>query len=255
MYNILQISDLHFLRSYPQTDLQYINSIRNGPSLDEKLRSCAVAAGKRKLDALIVTGDISDYGYAEDYVHVRDKLEKFFPHIPLAFTPGNHDVNREFSKGMFGRAYDGRPLNAVFDCGDICVISLDSSRDEVNSGTISEDQCDYLLKALQHGKGKTTLLITHFHLLDGQDEMPPCSFPAALRSIVAESDVSAIFTGHTHHSYNGFFAGKPYFTAPSFSFYGQENADGSTDYLSCYGCNLYSLDEKAVHSVRTEIFF
>lgn len=255
MTHLLQISDLHFLRTYPESEAAHLQLLREGSSLARRFEDCARALRGVSLDGILLTGDLTDYGDAEDYLFLRRYLSQYFPGVPVAATPGNHDVKEAFCTGFADCPASSQPFDACFALPDMGVISLDSSRSETNDGLIDEAQCEWLSDRLKDFSGRPAILITHFHLFEGQHTMSCAAYPERFKTLIAESGLCGIFCGHTHTVYNGYFAGKPYFTAPGFSFHAYHTPDGELVFAPSFGFCLYSFQGETLRSWQTYLRF
>src|SRR5580658_2977999 len=80
-------------------------------------------------DAVLVTGDLVDFGTAEEYRHLATLLEPLT--IPVYLMVGNHD-DRAALREVFTAPYlhDDRTVGEfvqyAFDLGDMRIIALDS---------------------------------------------------------------------------------------------------------------------------------
>ena len=65
------------------------------------------------------------------------------------------------------------------------------------------------------------------------------SCPESLKNLIANTGISAVLCGHTHHCFAGTFLGKPYYTANCMSFYGTNLEAGLVKFEEKYGYNYY----------------
>lgn len=215
----LHISDLHKLLDYRGKGGKYngVISRMKDPfvQLDELLRD-----SEDRFDFVIVSGDICEYGEVEDYLFVKEKLEQTFS-CPIFVCSGNHD-NREKLIEAFQKKKTEGELFEQIQLEGVRIIFFDSSDPMYNDGFVSEKTCDLLEEALNRKCDVPTILVSHHHLLDEQFAMPKAQYPSRLKEIIANGDIAAILTGHTHHIFHGTFMGKPYHTSGSLSFVGEE---------------------------------
>ncbi len=211
----LHLSDLHKLNDYKEKGGIYHNILTkmNDPFVQlEKL----LQDRNDSFDFVIVSGDICEYGEAEDYLEVKKKLEDMFS-CPIYVCSGNHD-----NKEILMEVFDKKPLQGeLFEeirMNGIKLILFDSSHHAYNDGYISRKTCDFLKEALGRKENVPVLAVTHHHLLKDQFSMSCAEYPQDLINIIKESELLAILTGHTHHIYHGTFAGKGYHTTGSLSF-------------------------------------
>lgn len=220
----------------------------------DRLERCQKSLAGISLDALILSGDFSMDGNPADARQLMQEIDLFFPDLPVAFVPGNHDHLAKPAKNA-SSAKEYVPSDKVFLLPDLSVICLDTSRPGNDRGVIDPAQCQWLKQQLTKPDRQPTILVTHFHLLPGQHAMPCAAYPDEFMEIVAQSSLIAVFTGHTHCHYQGFFGGKPYCTAPGFSFYGLPAADGTVFLEPCFGYNLYTIEKGYLANIKTETFY
>lgn len=220
----------------------------------DRLERCQKSLAGISLDALILSGDFSMDGNPDDARQLMQWIDQFFPDLPVAFVPGNHDhLAKPAKNASAARKYV--PSDKVVHLSDLPVICLDTSRPGSDRGIIDQEQCQWLRQQLTELEGQPAILVTHFHLLPCQHSMPCATYPDEFMEIVAQSSLTAVFTGHTHCHYQGFFGGKPYCTAPSFSFYGLPAADGAVSLEPCFGYNLYTIERGQIMQIKTETFY
>lgn len=220
----------------------------------ERLKLCKERLTRCPPEALILSGDFAMNGNPADIRQIMQEIRSCFPGLPVAFVPGNHDHPAEASINHTD-LFDVSPFCRVFPLQKLYAICLDTSRPGSDRGIIDNAQCQWLKETLAELQGQPAILITHFHLLPGQHAMPCASYPDEFTEIIAQSSLSAVFTGHTHCHYQGFFAGKPYCTAPGFSFYGLPSASNTIALEPCFGYNLYTIQQGRFTGIRTETFY
>lgn len=243
----LHLSDIHFLRNYPKENSGY-NSIFNemtNPLI--KIKSCINKVSMKELKFIIITGDLVESGTADDYRTLKKELEMLFDGVPYIVTLGNHDNKTEFYKGWLNEDANDKPYNTVTDIDGIRVIGLDISEYHNNNGVISQDQCNWLMTELNKDPKKESILFLHHHLLKDQFNTPSVEVPKEFEEIISESSIVGIFTGHTHHVYNGTFSGKPYFTSGSLSFAGFNETNGLVRFEDTASCNICTYDDGIIN--------
>ncbi|NLD60531.1 MAG: hypothetical protein GX647_12880 [Clostridiales bacterium] len=231
----LHISDTHFLRDAEDAKGSLRDVlVRMTPPLEQLDKLLEAAGGP--FDFVLHTGDLCDGGSAGDYRALREGLERRFPGAPIHAVPGNHDREGAWRDG-WGEDFF-RVKAARF--GELAIVLLNSSDPKHPDGRIREADCDLLERALAEIGGRPSILLLHHHLIPGQFTLPTAVYPERFRRIVAESNLLALFNGHTHHAHAGAFAGKPCYTAGSLSFRGtnRETAVAFDEFAAINRCRF-----------------
>jgi 3',5'-cyclic-AMP phosphodiesterase len=211
---IAQISDLHIC---PKGDLAY------GVSETNLFAERAIHALMRldpMPDCVILTGDLAENGYEEEYAIASELLGRLS--CPVYVIPGNHDRREPMRHAFESRGYLPRtgPLNYSISCGELQLIALDSLEEGSGIGVLTEETLDFLSSALSDAKDRPTLVMLHHppfmtgighmdvvRLVDGAQR---------LESIIsAHPQVQRVLCGHVHRSIQQVFAGTLCQIAPS----------------------------------------
>jgi len=175
------------------------------------------------VDAVLVTGDITDLGEEDAYARATMLLSRFS--APVIAMPGNHDRTGALKEAF--RAFPGysaTPLPhkacSVHMIGGITVVALDTSVDRVDDGAhhgeIGADQLAWLDETLR-SSGPTLIAMHHppFAVGIGFMDAIPLTDGAAFGSILARHDnVLRIVCGHVHRTIVGQVAGVPAIAVP-----------------------------------------
>ena len=124
------------------------------------------------VDLAIVTGDLTDFGTAEEYQRFREIMEPL--EIPYRAIPGNHDDREVMRAGFSDQAWMPRagPINWMQEFADLVLIGLDSSVPGKPHGHLSDATLEYLVQALDSANGKTVIVgIHHPPFLTGKEKM------------------------------------------------------------------------------------
>lgn len=238
----LHITDIHFLREYPKAESGYLSIFNEMTSPIEQLKQGLKAIELREIEAVLVTGDLTECGDEGDYKQLKADLKALFGEIPMIVTLGNHDHKPAFYKGWLGVEPSHKPYHTITQIQDVAIIGLDISDEEKQDGLITKEHCEWLEEALEDVKGTQTILMMHHHLLPEQADTPPAPYDEAFYKLIEKSQITAILCGHAHHSYTGQFAGKDYFTADNLSFRGIDEGDGVVRFEEYSGFNTYILE-------------
>jgi Icc protein len=160
-------------------------------------------------DLLVVTGDVADHGFPEEYAEARAWLDRWDG--PLAACPGNHDVRDAFVHGL------GIGTRTVVEVAGVRFVMLDSLVDadetgRVDLGRLGDEQLAWLDARLAEDALPSFVCLHHppttielglmdpIRLLDGD---------ALAAVVVRHPHVVATLVGHAHTMCATAFAGRP----------------------------------------------
>jgi len=178
---IVQISDLHlsgpnFVPAWAENVLSIVSSI--GP------------------DIVIVTGDLTDDGYAYEY----DIAKRYIDRVEtgnLMVVPGNHDVRNE-GYILFEEIFQTRFPHYKND--KVTILGIDSTEPDIDDGRIGRASYAYIREKLSPVK-EIKILAMHHHLIPipatGRERNIPVDAGDVLKLCV-ESGVDIVFSGHKH---------------------------------------------------------
>jgi 3',5'-cyclic-AMP phosphodiesterase len=166
------------------------------------------------LDAVVVTGDVTDLGQADAYHLVRTAFEPVAEATgaQLVWVMGNHDERPAFRAGLLDEPPSDDPVHRVARIGGLRIVVVDTSVPGYHHGAIDAESLAWLDAVLAEPAPEGTVLAMHhapiatpLSLMDvlelrGQDE---------LADVVRGRDVRLILGGHLHYATNGMFAGIP----------------------------------------------
>lgn len=156
MTTILQISDTHIAPpgSLVSGRLDTAASLRR---LVERIQSIRTQIGP--VDALLISGDLSEDGSAESYAHAQQILAPL--NLPLFVIPGNHDA-RDALRAAFTDLPSMGKLNWTQTVGGIQMIGLDTLVEGQGGGTLDDETIAFLSDALLNA-GTTPILLALHH--------------------------------------------------------------------------------------------
>ncbi|MFE7742525.1 metallophosphoesterase [Nocardia sp. NPDC057455] len=204
MILVAQVSDTHF-------DLGARNTQRVQRVME------FFAGLRRRPDAILVTGDITDSGKPEQYAEAK---LAFDTEIPVYALPGNHDDRAGFRTGLLGEPTSDAPINRTHRIGDLTVALLDSSIPGEPGGRLADETYRWLVDVLDEApSGKPILLALHHppaHLYSPIVDGISLADPQRLAELVAGDDrIVAVLTGHAHSAATTTFGGRPLLVGPS----------------------------------------
>jgi 3',5'-cyclic AMP phosphodiesterase CpdA len=170
-------------------------------------------------DAVLVSGDLTDHGTAEEYEVVRAMLGRL--ELPLCVLPGNHD-DRGRIRAAFDLPGEGEePIRHSIDIGELRLVLLDSNVPGRDPGAYDAERLAWLDAELTAEPERPTLLaVHHTPLTTGIPEWDAINLDPsdreALGGVVARHpQLRAIVGGHLHRVAASSLGGCPVLSAPS----------------------------------------
>ncbi len=156
MTTILQITDTHIVGEGKHVSGQLETAGALARMVD---RIMSIKHQIGPVDALIVSGDLSDDGSEESYTRLKTLLARL--DLPTYVIPGNHDA-RDPLRGAFADHLPvAGPLNWARKVGDVYLIGLDTLVEGHGHGTLSDETLAFLGDALACTDGSAVLLALH----------------------------------------------------------------------------------------------
>jgi len=171
-------------------------------------------------DVVILSGDLVDFGAAEEYAFAREMLAAI--RHPLLMIPGNHDAREAMRAAFPDHVYfaPSGPLHFVADdLGPVRIIGLDITVPGLHHGDFDDAAADWLDAALARDRDRPTIMMMH---------QPPfvsgipyidkynCRGGERLAAVIARYPaVERILCGHIHRFMQVRFGGTMLCTAPS----------------------------------------
>ncbi|MGR0219391.1 phosphodiesterase [Agromyces sp. ZXT2-6] len=206
---IAHLSDTHFLAGGAPLG----GTADTVAHVDRAIRQLGRLAGS--LDAILVTGDVTDLGERDAYLRIRDALEPLAEATGarLVWVMGNHDERAPFAEILLHEPDPTHgPVNRVVDLGGLRLVTLDTSVPGYHHGALEPATLEWLrdvlrepapygtVLAMHHAPIATALALMDVLELRGQD---------ALADVVRGTDIRVILGGHLHYPTQGSFAGIP----------------------------------------------
>lgn len=171
-----------------------------------------------QVDAVLVSGDVSDRAAASDYALARLMLGEL--PVPVLWAVGNHDERTAFAAGLLGRPEHppGEPLNQVLDLGAVRLVVLDSLWPGHTAGYLAGATLDWLDTTLAAAPAVPALVALHHPpAVLGLPRLDPSRLvnAADLAGVLTgHPQVAAVLCGHAHAAVSSWFAGRPLRVAP-----------------------------------------
>jgi len=171
-------------------------------------------------DAVLLTGDLTDFGRAEEYENLARLLAPL--PMPCFLMPGNHDdpeaMRAKFPAHAYLRQRTGK-LDYVIDDFPVRIVALDSTIPRQSSGALTDTQLQWLDETLAAVPGKPTIVALHhppFRTGIGHMDRMGLANPEALEAVVARHpQVERVLAGHLHRNIVKRFGGTLASTCPS----------------------------------------
>ena len=238
---ILQVSDTHIV---PEGQL-VSGQLETADALKRLVdRIVGIRRQIGPIDAVLVSGDLSDDGSAESYAHFKALMAPL--DFPLLVIPGNHDVRASMRAAFAGSLPPDGPLNWCRRIVDVTIIGLDTLVEGHGHGALSEETLTFLRDALMRSKGLPVLLALHHPpFASGIAFMDKIGLTnsAAFRDAIADHEGHLrIICGHIHSMMVTDVAGHIAMSAPSpcstFAF--DRRADAPAGFMAMEdGCLLH----------------
>lgn len=212
---LLQLSDLHIREP---GRLAY-GRIDTAPYLREAVAS--IGRLPQRPDAVVITGDLTDFGRAAEYDHLRELLAPLAP-LPIYLLPGNHDERQQLRASFPEHAWLGTEgfVQYSVPVGAMQLIALDTVVPGASGGSLCAERLDWLAAQLDAHRDRPVVIAMHhppFRTLIGHmDEIGLLQGAEALEALVARHpNVERVICGHLHRSIQVRFGGSVALTVPS----------------------------------------
>ena len=171
--------------------------------------------------AVVITGDLTDFGRPAEYAHLRSLLAPL-GELPIYLLPGNHDdrdaLRTAFPEHTWLRS-EGFIQYAV-DIGALRLIALDTVVPGHSEGALCEERLQWLELQLTASEGRPVVIAMHhppFETLIGHmDKIGLLQGAQALEDLVRRHpNVQRVICGHLHRSIQVGFGGTVAMTSPA----------------------------------------
>lgn len=214
---LLQISDLHIREP---GRLAY-GRVETAKYL--KLTIESILALRQPPDAVVITGDLVDFGRAAEYRHLKSLLAPL--KMPVYLMPGNHDDRASLRAGFPEHAYLPSGEAADFmqysvPVGDLRLITLDTVVPRASHGELCERRLDWLDSELERWRGQPVVIAMHHPpfvtMVGHMDKAGLLAGTEELEAIVRRHpNIERIICGHLHRAIDVRFGGTLVSTTPA----------------------------------------
>lgn len=211
---ICQISDMH-IKSRGKLSYRVVDT-------SAFLERCVdhILALKPRPDIVIASGDLTDFGRPEEYVHLRELLAPLA--MPIYMIPGNHDQRENLIAAFPDHAHLRQTLPFIqyaIEEYPLRILALDTVIPFESGGTLCAARLAWLQEKLDQAPERPTVIVMHhppFKTFIGHMDRIGLANAEALRAIVQRHpQVERILCGHLHRPIQVRWAGTLASTAPS----------------------------------------
>ena len=215
---LLQLSDLHIREpgrlAYGRLD--------TAPYLQQAVDT--ILRLPQQPNAVVITGDLSDFGRAAEYAHLRSLLARLT--MPVFLMPGNHDDREEMRAFFPNHAYlntylgEGGFIQFSVAVGGLQLVALDTVVPGASHGSLCAERLQWLAVTLDQHRPHPVVIAMHHPpfatLIGHMDDIGLLQGAAELEALVAQhANVERIICGHLHRSIQVRFGGTIAMTVPS----------------------------------------
>ena len=190
---ILQLTDLHVR---PEGMAAY-RVCESTMLTDRALR----AAARLQPDVVIITGDLTDCGLADEYKLLNGMLRRHLA-MPVYVVPGNHDRREVLLQHLPGTRQQDGFVQYKVDAGPVRLVMLDTVVPGAGHGSMAGGRLEWLDRTLAAAPNRPTLVAMHHPpFLCGIAHMDSINLHdhAAFAAVVARHPhVQRIVCGHHH---------------------------------------------------------
>ncbi|KAF7962350.1 metallophosphatase [Cupriavidus sp. UYMU48A] len=179
-------------------------------------------AAPQQPDAVIVTGDLVDFGADSEYQFLRQILQRL--PMPVRLLPGNHDsrsaLRRVFADHdyLFATGNGEDPVHYSIDAGPLRLVAFDCTVPGQPGGRVDPAALPWLEAALSADPARPTLLLLHhppfFTGIGHMDEQGLANADALEAIVRRHPQVERVLCGHLHRHITRRFGGTVAITAP-----------------------------------------
>lgn len=180
----------------------------------------AVRQLRQRPEAVVITGDLSDFGRAAEYAHLAELLAPL--DMPVYLLPGNHDEREQLRRSFPSHKYLGREGFVQYSVriGGIRLLTLDTCEPGHSHGSLCAGRLGWLEAQLERHRDEPVVVAMHhppFRTLIGHmDDIGLLQGAAELEALIARHpNVERVICGHLHRAIDVRFGGTIASTSPA----------------------------------------
>ena len=206
LINFVQITDTH-IRKPGQLAYGKIDT-----SVYLQTTIASILALRQQPQAVIITGDLTDFGHVEEYLHLRELLQPLT--MPVYLMAGNHDHREHLREAFPDHDYLGQQgfLQYHQMVGPLHLLALDTSKPGCSDGALCKERLNWLAGQLDRLQGEPVVVAMHhppFRTLIGHmDEIGLTEGADELDALLRRHpNVERVICGHLHRAIEVRFGG------------------------------------------------
>lgn len=211
---LAQVTDMHIR----EPGRVAYGRIDTAPYLEEAVNS--ILRLKQAPDALVLTGDMTDFGRAAEYRHLAELLSPL--PMPCYLIPGNHDDRDQLRLSFPQHSYLGTEgfIQYAVQIGEVRLLALDTAEAGQSAGRLCRTRLDWLAGQLELYRDEPVIIALHhppFKTFVGHmDKIGLLEGATELEALVSRyPNVERVICGHLHRTIYVRFGGTLASTAPS----------------------------------------
>jgi 3',5'-cyclic AMP phosphodiesterase CpdA len=180
----------------------------------------AICRLPQKPNAVVITGDLTDFGRAAEYEHLRTLIQPLS--MPVYLLPGNHDDRQQMRASFPEYSYLGKEgfIQYSVPIGDLQLITLDTVVPLASEGSLCGERLAWLAVELEKSRHRPVVVAMHhppFQTLIGHmDEIGLLSGAHELEKLLKLfPNVERVICGHLHRAIQVSFGSTLALTVPS----------------------------------------
>jgi Icc protein len=196
---IAQISDLHIQQAGKHSQL--IQAERHLAACVDTLNGLSP-----RPDLVVITGDLTEHGRAEEYQMLKPLLEQL--DIPFLLIPGNHDSPAELRRAFPEHGYLDSGfafMQYTVDTWPLRIVALDTTVPRSSAGELCEQRLAWLADTLAQAPDRPTVILMHHPPFETgiklMDDLGLLEGREAFAEVIAPyRNIERILCGHLHRT-------------------------------------------------------
>lgn len=212
---IAHLSDIHYAPKETSVTAEMLRE--KGIYVENLLKECLDHLKTIRPDVILITGDLTHEGDADDFRYLKNVFHSEMPGTPVLCTIGNHDIRPAFREGFLNLSSDQLTSDPYYDSmivNGYQFVTLDSCFVKRLEGIFTDEALDYLEEKLENPDVYGTFILMHNPIMDRARHLA-FTMSDRLAKILKTGKIKGIFNGHVHSCFTSTVFGVPQFTCES----------------------------------------